>query len=58
MESLIIECMFDSRWPAMDALTSADDATVVAAITGWARTEAAAAARRLAAIAELVAPPR
>jgi hypothetical protein len=41
--------------PEADALRSADDAAVVAAITEGARVEAAAAARRLAAIAELVA---
>lgn len=46
--------MFDSELPGVDELTTADDATVVAAITGWARAEAAASARRLAAIAELV----
>jgi hypothetical protein len=46
--------MFDSLPPDGTALASADDATVVAAITGWARAEAAASARRLAAIAELV----
>lgn len=39
--------MFDSE------LRSADDATVVSAIEQWASAEAAAAARRLAAIAEL-----
>lgn len=38
----------------LDALATADDAAVVAAISGWAAVEAAAAARRLAAIAELV----
>ena len=36
-------------------LADVDDATVVAAIEGWTRAEAAVAARRLAAIAELVA---
>lgn len=40
--------------PEPDALADADDASVIAAITGWARAEAAASARRLAAIAELV----
>lgn len=49
-----IECMFDDVLPAGAALTDADDPALVAAIAGWARTEAAAAARRLAAIAELV----
>jgi hypothetical protein len=43
----IIESMFDS------AFSTADDATVVAAIEEGARAEAAAGARRLAAIAEL-----
>jgi len=51
---VIIESMFDSDLPDIDALARADDATVVAAITGWARAEAAASARRLAATAELV----
>jgi len=41
-------------WPRSEALTSADDAAVVAAITSWTRAEAAASARRLEAIAELV----
>lgn len=44
--------MFDL--PDAAALRTADDATVVAAITECARAEAAAGARRLAAIAELV----
>ena len=45
--------MFESIGP--DALPAADDAQVVGAIEGWAGGEAAAAARRLAAIGELVA---
>jgi hypothetical protein len=46
--------MFDT--PRLDpaALSDADDAAVVAAIEQWAREEAAAGARRLRAIAELV----
>ena len=44
--------MFDNTPP--DALAAADDAVVVGAVEGWARAEAAAAARRLAAIGELV----
>jgi len=44
--------MFDSVEPA--GLTSADDGVVVDAVAGWARGEAGAAARRLAAIGELV----
>jgi hypothetical protein len=47
--------MFDNGLPEGAALRQADDPTVVAAIAGWARVEAAASARRLAAIAELVA---
>lgn len=47
-----IESMFDNLDPR--ALSSAEDAAVVGAIGDWARAEAAAAARRLAAIAELV----
>src|SRR5690625_857958 len=47
--------MFDEGLPQPEALADVDDAAVVAAITGWARAEAAAAARRLAAIGELVA---
>jgi hypothetical protein len=46
--------MFDNALPGLEDLKHADDSVVVAAITGWARVEAAAAARRLAAIAELV----
>ncbi|OBF17305.1 hypothetical protein A5725_23245 [Mycobacterium kubicae] len=46
--------MFDGDLPDLAALAGADDATLVAAIAGWARVEAAASARRLAAIAELV----
>ncbi|HEY2503256.1 MAG TPA: DUF222 domain-containing protein [Mycobacterium sp.] len=46
--------MFDGLVEGAAALARADDATVVAAITGWARAEAAASARRLAATAELV----
>ena len=45
--------MFETIGPA--ALATADDAGVVGAIEGWAGGEAAAAARRLAAIGELVA---
>lgn len=50
----IIECMFEELLPAVTPLGDADDATVVAAMAGWARIEAQAAARRLQAIAELV----
>jgi Domain of unknown function (DUF222) len=46
--------MFDVALAGPESLESADDASVVAAIFGWARVEAAAAARRLAAVAELV----
>jgi hypothetical protein len=46
--------MFDTGLPGPTDLASADDSMVVAAITGWACVEAAASARRLAAIAELV----
>lgn len=49
----MIECMFDSVGP--EGLPSVDDAGVVGAIGGWAGGEAAAAARRLAAVGELVA---
>ncbi len=49
----ILEHMFDNIGP--EALPSADDAAVVGAVGDWARAEAAAAARRLAAIGELVA---
>ncbi len=47
--------MFDDLLPSAEALQHADDAAVVAAIAECARVEAAAAARRLAATAELVA---
>jgi Domain of unknown function (DUF222) len=46
--------MFEDLLQGGDALARADDGAVVAAITGWAQAEAAASARRLAAIAELV----
>lgn len=46
--------MFDNSLPGPDALVTADDTMVVAAISGWTRVEAAASARRLSAIAELV----
>jgi hypothetical protein len=46
--------VFDTiELPADEPLHRADDAAVVAAIEGWARVEAQAAARRLAAVAEL-----
>ncbi len=48
-----IENVFDTNLADLDALADADEAALVAAIGGWARVEAAAAARRLAAIAEL-----
>lgn len=44
--------MFDQLNP--DALAAAEDREVLAAVEGWARAEAASAARRLAAIAELI----
>lgn len=44
--------MFDHLLPS--GLAAADDGAVVGAVEGWARAEAAGAARRLAAIAELV----
>jgi len=47
--------MFDVLLPDAEALRRADDAAVVAAIAGCAKAEAAAAARRLVAIAEFVA---
>jgi hypothetical protein len=50
----IIECMFDIALPGLEDLKGADDSMVVAAVTGWGLVEAAASARRLAAIAELV----
>jgi hypothetical protein len=46
--------MFEHLLPTAEALRSADDDAVVAAIAGSAQLEAAAAAHRLAAIAELV----
>lgn len=47
--------MFDNGLPGPEALAAADDTALVAAIAGWDRVESAAAARRLAAIGELVA---
>jgi Domain of unknown function (DUF222) len=49
-----IESVFEDM-PSVDSLKRADDSAVVAAIAECARAEAAAGARRLAAIAELVA---
>lgn len=46
--------MFDMTLSEPPELGSVDDAALVTAITGWAQIEAAAAARRLAAIAELL----
>ncbi|MDT5365697.1 MAG: hypothetical protein QOC62_128 [Mycobacterium sp.] len=54
VSAAIIECMFDTLPLDLAAFSDADDAAVVAAIEDWARVEAAAGARRLAAIAELV----
>ncbi|HWS92549.1 MAG TPA: DUF222 domain-containing protein, partial [Mycobacterium sp.] len=51
----MFESMFDVLLPDAEALRRADDAAVVAAIAGCAKAEAAAAARRLVAIAEFVA---
>ena len=46
--------MFDTGLPGPADLAGADESMVIAAVTGWACVEAAASARRLAAIAELV----
>ena len=46
--------MFDTGLPGPENLADADDSMVIAAITGWGCVEAAASARRLAAIVELV----
>lgn len=51
----IIESMFDKLPLGPEALGDAEDAALIDAVGGWARLEAAAAARRLAAIAELAA---
>jgi hypothetical protein len=45
--------MFDGSLPEIGELTSLDDATLTAAAAGWARVEAAAAARKQAVMAEL-----
>lgn len=45
--------MFERLPLALEAYRDADDAALVEAIEDWARVEAAAGARRLAAIAEL-----
>ncbi|GFG83690.1 HNH endonuclease signature motif containing protein [Mycolicibacter algericus] len=47
--------MFDNALPGPESLADADDNLLVAAIAGWSQVEAAASARRLAAIGELVA---
>lgn len=49
-----IESMFEARLPTVEELARAEDAELTAAIAECARVEAAASARRLAAIAELV----
>lgn len=46
--------MFDIELPELEDLSGVDDGALVAAVAGWGRVEAAAAARRLAVIAELV----
>lgn len=48
-----IEHMFDGSLPEIAELGSCDDAALAAAAAGWARVEAAAAARKQAAMAEL-----
>lgn len=48
-----IEHMFDTSLRDIPDLAGADDAQLAEAMSGWARIEAAAAARRLAAVAEL-----
>ena len=45
--------MFDGSLPEIGELAGADDAAVVDAAAGWARVEAAACARKQAAMAEL-----
>lgn len=54
-DSGTVEHMFENILPEPASLAEADDAALVAAISGWARAESAAAARRLAAVGELVA---
>ncbi|MEZ0364264.1 DUF222 domain-containing protein [Mycobacterium sp. pUA109] len=46
--------MFDTIFPELEELADAHESMVIASITGWGLIEAAASARRLAAIAELV----
>jgi hypothetical protein len=46
--------MFDNTLPNLETLVNVNDNMLVGAITGWTQVEAAAAARRLAAVAELV----
>lgn len=47
--------MFEDVLPALESLADVDDAALIEAVAGWGRIESAAAARRLDAIAELVA---
>lgn len=47
--------MFDSSLAEPGSLAGVDDAALIEAVSGWAQIESVAAARRLAAIAELVA---
>ena len=49
------ECMFDGVLPAVADLAGLSDAEVVDGAGGWARTENAACARKLAFMAELFA---
>ena len=44
--------MFDSTFPEPGSLAGLDDAALVTAMAGWVAVESAAAARKLAVIAE------
>ena len=44
--------MFDQSLPGPGSLADLDDAALIDALTGWAAAESAAAARRLAVMAE------
>ena len=48
-----VECMFDGSFAEIADLAALDDAALIDTLRGWARAEAAAAARKFAAMAEL-----
>ncbi|MGE2717290.1 HNH endonuclease signature motif containing protein, partial [Mycolicibacterium litorale] len=45
--------MFDGSLPEIDGMRGLGDAELIAAVAGWGRVESAAAARKMAAMAEM-----